>query len=165
MPARWRSAAAIWARLKNGTRSPAWLETSCHVGQRASVSASRSAEPSAERTRPRKRPKYSTVTRSPSSRSARVKSAISSCAGSWPKAAATSGVSIAISSAAVHGPRARSPASTVRKPDSPAGLRRVGNQPEPKLIAFSVSEKAARSSRVAPSRSGAGGDSAGSVRA
>ena len=81
MPASARSAAAIWARLKNGTRSPSWLETSCHVGQLASVSASRSAEPSAERTSPRKRPKYSTVTRSPSSRSARVKSAISSCFG------------------------------------------------------------------------------------
>jgi hypothetical protein len=79
--------------------------------------------------------------------------------------AATAGVSSVRSSPAVHGPRARSPASTVRKPDSPAGLRRVGNQPEPKLIAFSVSEKAARSSRLAPSRSGAGGDSAGSVRA
>ena len=110
-------------------------------------------------------PKYSTVTRSPSSRSARVRSAISSCAGSWPKVAATSGVSIAISSAEVQGPRARRPASTVRKPDIPAGLRRVGNQPEPKLIALRVSEKAARCSRVAPSRSGAGGDSAGSVRA
>ena len=94
-----------------------------------------------------------------------MKSAISSCVGSWPKVAATSGVSIAVSSAAVHGPRARRPASTVRKPESPAGLRSVGNQPEPKLIALSVSEKAARSSRLAPSRSGAGGDSDGSVRA
>ena len=79
--------------------------------------------------------------------------------------AATSGVSIASSSAADHGPRARRPASTVRKPERPAGLRSVGNQPEPKLIAFSVSENAARCSRLAPSRSGAGGDSAGSVRA
>ena len=43
------------------------------------------------------------------------------------------------SSAIVHGPWWRSPFSTVRKPDSPAGLCSVGNQPLPKLIAFSCS--------------------------
>ena len=47
----------------------------------------------------------------------------------------------------------------------PGAFRSVGNQPEPKLMAFSVRLKAARSSRLAPSRSGAGGDSAGSVAA
>ena len=35
----------------------------------------------------------------------------------------------------------------VRKPERPDGLRRVGNQPEPKLIALSVSENAARCSQ------------------
>ncbi len=94
-----------------------------------------------------------------------MNSAISSCAGSWPNVAATSAVPSSLSSAAVHGPRARRPASIVRKPDSPAGLRSVGNQPEPKLMALSVSENAARSSGEPPSRSGAGGDSGGSVRA
>ena len=103
--------------------------------------------------------------RSPSSRSARVKSAISSCSGSCPNVSATSRVSIAFSSAAVHGPRARSPASIVRKPERPEGLRSVGNQPEPKLIALRVSENAARSSSDAPSMSGAGGAWGGSVRA
>ena len=72
---------------------------------------------------------------------------------------------MAASASALHGPWARRPASTVRKPDMPGALRSVGNQPEPKLIAFSVRLKAARSSRLAPSRSGAGGDSAGSVAA
>jgi hypothetical protein len=47
----------------------------------------------------------------------------------------------------------------------PGALRSVGNQPEPKLTAFKVMLKAARSSRLAPSRSGAGGDSAGRVAA
>ena len=73
---------------------------------------------------------------------------------------------IAASSPAVHGPCAFRPASTVRKPERPGGLRSVGNQPEPKLIAFSVSEKAARSSSLVPrGRSGAGGVSAGSAAA
>ena len=103
--------------------------------------------------------------RSPSSRSARQNSAISSCSGSCPNVSATWRGSSVVSSAAVHGPRARSPASIVRKPDSPDGLRRVGNQPEPKLIAFRVSENAARSSSDAPSMSGAGGACGGSVRA
>src|SRR5688500_1060981 len=69
------------------------------------------------------------------------------------------------SASAVHGPWARRPASTVRKPDIPGALRSVGNQPEPKLIALSVRLNAARSSSVAPSRSGAGGDSEASVAA
>ena len=45
----------------------------------------------------------------------------------------------------------------------PGCLRSVGNQPEPKLIALSCRLNAARVSSSAPSRSGAGGDSAGSV--
>ena len=48
----------------------------------------------------------------------------------------------------VHGPCARRPASTVRKPDMPGALRSVGNQPEPKLIALSVRLNAARCSSV-----------------
>ena len=48
----------------------------------------------------------------------------------------------------------------------PGCLRSVGNQPEPKLIAFSVIWNAARRSSGSPgARSGAGGDSAGSVAA
>src|SRR5436190_11313513 len=47
----------------------------------------------------------------------------------------------------------------------PYALRRVGNQPEPKLIALSMRLNAERSSSVAPSRSGAGGDSEASVAA
>ncbi len=70
------------------------------------------------------------------------------------------------SAAAGHGPCSRSPASTVRKPDIPARLRSVGNQPLPKLIALSVIWKAARSSSGAPgARSGAGGEAAGSAAA
>ena len=49
-------------------------------------------------------------------------------------------------------------------PTCPGALRSVGNQPEPKLIAFSVRLKAARCSSVAPSRSGAGGDCGGQRR-
>ena len=93
-------------------------------------------------------------------------SAISSCSGSCPNTSATAPASTRRSSAGVHGPRARSPASTVRKPDSPGGLRSVGNQPEPKLTALSWSENAARSSSAAPAASsGAGGEAAGSVLA
>jgi hypothetical protein len=80
--------------------------------------------------------------------------------------AAASAASTRMSSSAVHGPRALRPASTVRKPESPAGLRSVGNQPEPKLTAFNCSPNAARSSWVAPgARSGAGGEAVGSVAA
>ena len=94
-----------------------------------------------------------------------MKWAISGCSGSCPNVAATSGSVSVCSSRAVHGPRARRAASIVRKPDSPSGLRIVGNQPLPKLIAFSCRLKAARVSSSAPSRSGVGGDSAGSSRA
>ena len=91
---------------------------------------------------------------------------MSSCPASWPNTAATSATSTRASSSARHGPCARRPASTVRKPDRPGGLRSVGNHPEPKLTAFSCSPKAARASSGVPgARSGAGGDSAGSVRA
>src|SRR3954452_22545736 len=90
---------------------------------------------------------------------------MSSWAGSCPTAAAISAGVIAASAPALHGPGARTPASRVRKPDMPCALRRVGNQPEPKLIALSVRLNAARSSSVAPSRSGAGGDSEESVAA
>ena len=58
--------------------------------------------------------------------------------GPGPSAAAISALVIAASASALHGPLARTPASTVQKPDLPATLRSVGNQPEPKLIAFSV---------------------------
>ena len=53
------------------------------------------------------------------------------------------------------------PASTVRKPLIPGALRSVGNQPEPKLIAFSCSENRAAS----PVSGGPGGGAGGSVRA
>ena len=75
----------------------------------------------------------------------RAKWPISTCPGSWPSVCATSSRVIARSSSRRPRPAGgAAPASTVRKPDSPAGLRSVGNQPEPKLIAFSCSENAAR---------------------
>ena len=59
----------------------------------------------------------------PSSRSAGANSAISSWSGSWPpNVAAASAASTCVSPSAVHGPRALSPASTVRKPERPARL-------------------------------------------
>ena len=149
--------------MKNGTTAPSYGERSAHVGIAASRSASATAEPSPLRASARKEPSPTTA---PSSASAVANSAISSCSGSWPKAAATAPASSRRSSAAVHGPRARRPASIVRKPDRPGGLRSVGNQPEPKLTALSWSENAARSSSGVPgARSGAGGEAAGSVAA
>ena len=110
-------------------------------------------------------PRSQSPTRSPSSRRLRSNRAISGCSGSWPSVAAISARVSAFSSGIVHGPRSRSPFSTVRKPDSPGGLASVGNHPLPKLIALSCSEKAARSSSSAPSSSAAGGESDGSPRA
>ena len=53
----------------------------------------------------------------------RAKRPISSCSGSWPTVAAISSrVDRGAARPRVHGPCARSPASTVRKPDMPGGL-------------------------------------------
>ena len=141
--------------------------TRCRARSARSRASPPAARPSPRGVRePEEAPKYSTVMRSPSSRSARVKSAISSCSGSCPNVSATSRASIAFSSAAVHGPRARSPASMVRKPDRPDGLRRVGNQPEPKLIALSGQrERGALLQRRALDVRRAAAPAGGSVRA
>ena len=67
------------------------------------------------------------------------------------------------SSCAVHGPRRRRPGLHRAEARETARLAERGNQPEPKLIALSWRLNAARVSSSAPSRSGAGGDSAGRV--
>ena len=94
----------------------------------------------------------------------RAKWPISSCSGSWPKRlgdlVARERVELGRPSTA-RGAAGRPPSCGTRT--ARCGLRSVGNQPEPKLIAFSCRLNAARVSSSAPSRSGAGGDSRRSV--
>ena len=112
----------------------------------------------AARASARKEPPCSARTTSPSSSSARAKSAISWCSGSWPpNGAAASAASTPRQ--LLRGPRPARQQAAPRPCGSrraPAGLRRVGNQPEPKLTALSW-----RRTRPAP-RPGAG---AGRARA
>ena len=104
-PASARSAAAICARLKNGTAQPSYSETSRQVAQ---VGERSSPAPRPSRRRRARAPgtSPSTVSR-PARAGARAKWPISSWPGSWPNAAAISSrVTIAQLARAVHGPRA-----------------------------------------------------------
>ena len=94
-PASARSAAAICARLKNGTRAPVVARD---VGE-ARPGREVLLEPVATRARERNAPPCSSRTRAPSSRRWRAKCPISTWPGSWPSAAATSSRPISASAA------------------------------------------------------------------
>ena len=93
-PARSRSAASSWARLKKGTRSSRprslYMETSAKACQEAKSPASAGAEGATESTAAAKLPPCSASRWPPTSRSAAANWAISGWSGSWPRVAATS---------------------------------------------------------------------------
>ena len=161
-PASARSAAAIWARLKNGT-VVAVVGRDVVPGGPARERRRRAPRPSRRRARSARN--AAVDRRSPELVEVALEVAHQLVLGVLPERL---GDLVARERAAarraVHGPRRaqagldRAEARTARR-----GLLSVGNQPEPKLIAFSCRLNAARVSSSAPSRSGAGGDSAGSV--
>ena len=99
-----RSAAAICARLRNGTAARRRRAVGEALPPRRASGRARTAEPPASSTQRGERPAEPSARCSPRSRSDAANSPISSCSGSWPSHVASSAGSISAARPRVHGP-------------------------------------------------------------